>query len=103
MRAWQTDSHPMNLIVWAFRILMLLMFFGFALLNTGRVTIDALFVQWNTPLALALMVFFAAGALMGIALFIPAVMRHKKALRRLQARPPVQTARTNAEPPPGIG
>jgi uncharacterized integral membrane protein len=91
--------HDMNLLVWALRLLMLLVFFGFALLNTGRVTIDALFVQWNTPLALALMTFFAAGALMGIAMFIPAVLRHKRELRRLQARPPVQAMRAGVEPP----
>ncbi|CAN5419709.1 hypothetical protein BH10PSE17_BH10PSE17_13660 [soil metagenome] len=90
----------MTIVIWVFRILVLLVFFGFALLNTEPVALDLLLGVWHAPLVLILLIFFAAGAVFGVAVSMPVVLGTRRELRRMQARPPLATARpANAEPP----
>ncbi len=90
----------MTIVVWTFRILVLLVFFGFALLNTEAVALDLLLGVWHAPLVLVVLIFFAAGAIFGVAVAMPTVLGTRRELRRLQARPPLAPARpANVEPP----
>ncbi len=58
----------MRYLSWVLRILLFLFLFGFALKNTSPVTVRFyLGSQWESPLALILLVFFAAGAAVGVA------------------------------------
>jgi uncharacterized integral membrane protein len=91
-----------TILVWSFRILVLLVFFGFALLNTEPVALDLLFGTWHAPLVLILLIFFAAGAVFGVAVSMPVVLGTRRELRRLQARPPLAATRPVATEPPRI-
>ncbi len=89
----------MKIFVWAFRILLFVLFFGFALLNTGRAHIDFLIGEWNAPMALIVLLFFGAGTLFGVLVVMPIVVRDKRELRRARNEPPPPAAAPNPEPP----
>ena len=89
----------MRYLSWAARILLFLLLFGFALKNTNPVTVRFyLGSQWDSPLALVLLVFFAAGATAGVA----ACLSHAYRLRReiLELR---KELRGNSVPPGNAG
>lgn len=92
----------MSILRWAFRIFLFVLFFGFALLNTDRVSIDFLFFQWNAPIALGLLAFFVLGALLGIAFTLPRVFRKREEIKPVVVTaPPLQAepSPVTAEPP----
>lgn len=89
----------MHIIIWVFRILLFLLFFGFALLNTDKATVDFLVGLWTAPLALILLLFFIAGTLFGVLVAVPAIVRHKKGLRRAREVQPAPVQQAQAEPP----
>ncbi len=74
----------MNIIVWLGRLVLFLAFFAFALFNTAPVTLNYVFGVWQAPLALVLLIFFAAGALFGIVVVLPTVFRQRSEARRLE-------------------
>jgi len=89
----------MKILVWAFRVLLFALFFGFALLNTERARVDFLFGEWSAPMALIVLLFFAAGTVFGVLVVVPTVVRDKRELRRVRNAPAPTVTPVSAEPP----
>lgn len=75
----------MRYVNWALRILVFGLLFGFALKNTGPVTVRFyLGSEWNAPMALVLLVVFTAGAVAGIAACLGHAYRQRRELLELR-------------------
>jgi lipopolysaccharide assembly protein A len=75
----------MRYVNWALRILVFGLLFGFALKNTGSVTVRFyLGSEWNAPMALVLLVVFAAGAVAGVAACLGHAYRQRRELLELR-------------------
>ena len=75
----------MRVLAWALRIILFLALFLFALKNTDTVSLRLYFDQvWQAPLVLLLLVFFAAGAAMGVLATLVTVFRQRRDIARLQ-------------------
>ena len=58
-------------------------FFGFALKNEQIVTLQYFFgYQQSAPLVIMLLIFFVAGAVLGILAMVPMVFRHRRDISR---------------------
>jgi putative membrane protein len=75
---------------YVFRIvaaLLFLVFFGFALKNTQEVVLNFFWgYEWSGPLVLLLLVFFTAGAVLGILAMLPMLLRNRRELSRNRQR-----------------
>lgn len=89
----------MRSLIWLFRGLVFLLLFGFAVKNDEVVTLRFFFgSEWHLPLVFVMLVFFAAGIVLGATATLASWFRQwreigrlRKALRRAereQARPP---------------
>jgi lipopolysaccharide assembly protein A len=77
----------MRLITWLLRLALFLVMLGFALSNTESVALQFFGIPeftWRAPLVLFLLLFFGAGALIGVASAIPTVFRQRRQLGRLR-------------------
>jgi uncharacterized integral membrane protein len=75
----------MRVLAWILRIILFLALFLFALKNTDTVSLRLYFDQvWQAPLILVLLVFFAAGAAMGVLATLATVFRQRRDIARLQ-------------------
>ena len=75
----------MRILSWTLRIILFLALFLFALKNTDTVSLRLYFDQvWQAPLILVLLVFFAAGAAMGVLATLVTVFRQRRDIARLQ-------------------
>jgi uncharacterized integral membrane protein len=75
----------MRVLAWILRIILFLALFLFALKNTDSVRLRLYFDQvWQAPLILVLLVFFAAGAAMGVLATLATVFRQRRDIARLQ-------------------
>ena len=75
----------MRVLAWTLRIILFLALFLFALKNTDTVSLRLYFDQvWQAPLILVLLVFFAAGAAMGVLATLATVFRQRRDIARLQ-------------------
>jgi len=75
----------MRALAWTLRIVLFLALFLFALKNTDSVSLRLYFDQvWQAPLILVLLVFFAAGAALGVLATLATVFRQRRALARLR-------------------
>jgi lipopolysaccharide assembly protein A len=75
----------MRALAWILRIILFLALFLFALKNTDNVSLRLYFDQvWQAPLILLLLVFFAAGAAMGVLATLAMVFRQRREIARLQ-------------------
>jgi uncharacterized integral membrane protein len=75
----------MRILSWTLRIILFLALFLFALKNTDAVSLRLYFDQvWQAPLILVLLVFFAAGAAMGVLATLATVFRQRREISRLQ-------------------
>jgi len=75
----------MRALAWTLRIVLFLALFLFALKNTGTVSLRLYFDQvWQAPLILVLLVFFAAGATIGVLATLATVFRQRRDIARLQ-------------------
>ena len=77
----------MRVLAWFFRVGLFLVMMGFALSNTDTATLRFFGIpefEWRAPLVLLLLVFFAAGALMGVLAVVPKVLRQRRELGRLR-------------------
>jgi len=75
----------MRYLSWALRILLFLLLFVFALKNTNPVTVRFyLGSQWESPLALVLLVFFVAGAVAGVAACLSHAYRQRREILDLR-------------------
>lgn len=96
----------MKILVRLFAIGLFLVFFGFALKNTDLVELH---LFWNTtaraPLILLLLVFFIAGAVLGVLAMTSTVLRYRQLLMRQKKEAEQQQkaaeamARARAQPP----
>jgi len=74
-----------RVLAWILRIVLFLAMFLFALKNTDSVSLHIYFDQvWQAPLILVLLVFFAAGAAMGVLATLATVFRQRREIGRLQ-------------------
>lgn len=89
----------MPFLVWTLRFVVFLLLLAFALLNTGKVSLDYFFGTWTAPLALVLLLVFVVGALLGAMVCAPIVFGQRQQLRRLQASTPPPPSDPVAEPP----
>lgn len=89
----------MPFLIWTLRFIVFLLLLGFALLNTGKVSLDYFFGLWTAPLALILLLAFAVGAVLGAMVCAPVVFRQRQQLRRLQTVTTVVPGDPSAEPP----
>ncbi|MEK7360806.1 MAG: LapA family protein [Pseudomonadota bacterium] len=75
----------MRILSWTLRIILFLALFLLALKNTDTVSLWLYFGQvWQAPLILVLLVFFAAGAAMGVLATLATVFRQRRDIARLQ-------------------
>ena len=86
---------PMRYLSWAFRILLFVLLFGFALKNSDPVTVRFyLGAQWEASLALVVLVFFAIGVAAGVVACFSYIYRQRREIlqlrKELRSRPVVQ-------------
>ena len=75
----------MRVLAWILRIVLFLALFLFALKNTDTVSLRLYFDQvWQAPLILVLLVFFVAGAAIGVLATLATVFRQRREIARLQ-------------------
>jgi putative membrane protein len=75
----------MRTLAWTLRIILFLALFLFALKNTDSISLRLYFDQvWQAPLILVLLVFFAAGATMGVLATLATVFRQRREIARLR-------------------
>jgi uncharacterized integral membrane protein len=83
-------------------IVLFLLFFGFALKNTEPVTVRYFLGQeWRAALSLVLLVFFGAGAVLGVLASLTVAYRQRRELAQLRRRlalEPQPTAASTALP-----
>lgn len=82
----------MRYLSWVLRIVLFALLLGFALKNTAPATVRFyLGSEWDAPLALVLLVFFAAGAAAGVAAALGHAHRQRREIlelrRELRGRP----------------
>jgi uncharacterized integral membrane protein len=75
----------MRVLAWTLRIILFLALFLLALKNTDSVSLRLYFDQvWRAPLILVLLVFFVAGAAVGVLATLATVFRQRREIARLQ-------------------
>lgn len=75
----------MKYLVWTFRILLFLVLLGFALKNDQPVVLHYFFgYQWEASLILILLIFFTAGAALGVMVMLFTLLRQRKELSSLK-------------------
>ena len=76
----------MKLVARILAAILFVLFFGFALKNAHEVTLRFfLDHEVHTPLALLLLAFFAAGAVLGVLAMMPTLFRKRRALNKCMA------------------
>ena len=90
----------MRALAWILRFILFLALFLFALKNTSTVNLRLYFDQvWQAPLILVLLVFFAAGAAMGVLATLTTVFRLRRDIARLQRELRSRPRDDSPEPP----
>jgi lipopolysaccharide assembly protein A len=77
----------MRLLTWLVRLVLFVVMLGFALSNTDTVSLRFFGIPefaWRAPLVLFLLIFFAAGALLGVLSSMPVVFRQRRQIGRLR-------------------
>jgi putative membrane protein len=85
----------MRYLGWLFRLIIFLLLLGFALKNSELITVHYyLDYEWQAPLVLVLLGFFAMGALIGLLALMPHLIRLRRELGKLRKalNKPVTTA-----------
>jgi uncharacterized integral membrane protein len=94
----------MRALAWALRIILFLALFLFALKNTASVNLRLYFDQvWQAPLILVLLVFFAAGAAMGVLAMLATVFTQRRDIARLRRELGNRPRDASPEPPVADG
>lgn len=90
----------MRALAWALRFVLFLALFLFALKNTDSITLRLYFDQvWQAPLVLVLLVFFAAGAALGVLATLATLFRQRREISRLKRELGSRPAREDASAP----
>jgi uncharacterized integral membrane protein len=75
----------MKYLVWLFRAFLFFILLGFAVKNDEPVVVRYFFgYEWHASLVLVLLVFFAAGAAVGLLAVLSNVLRQRKEISRLK-------------------
>jgi uncharacterized integral membrane protein len=75
----------MRAFIWLLRLVLFLLLLGFAVKNSGVVTVRFFFdAHWALPLVAVMLIFFAAGALTGLTAALGAYLRQRRELLQLQ-------------------
>ncbi|MCM5570017.1 LapA family protein [Burkholderiaceae bacterium FT117] len=103
----------MRIVSWLFNFLLFLIALGFALSNTEPTDLRFLIgdLSWRAPLVIFLLVFFAAGVVIGLLAAVPAMFRQRREIARLSRELRHATASKSGPEPlpaeaaigPGIG
>ena len=94
----------MRVLTWTLRIILFLALFLLALKNTDTVILRLYFDQvWQAPLILVLLVFFAAGAAMGVLATLATVFRQRREIARLRREVDARPREASAGPPAADG
>jgi uncharacterized integral membrane protein len=94
----------MRALAWTLRIILFLALFLFALKNTDSVGLRLYFDQvWQAPLILVLLVFFAAGAAMGVLATLATVFRQRREIGRLKRELTARPLDESPQPPVADG
>ena len=90
----------MRIVTWAIRVLVFLLLVAFAAKNVEPVTLRFYFdLALQTPLVLALFVFFALGALFGVMALLGTVLRQRREIAQLRRPPPPPPGEASSVPP----
>lgn len=75
----------MKWIMWFLRGVLFLFLFGFAVKNDQLVTLQFFFgAQWQLPLVFVILIFFAAGAVLGVTATLASLLRQRREIGRLR-------------------
>lgn len=77
----------MRILSWLFKLGLFLAMMGFALSNTDTATLRFFGIpefEWRAPMVVFLLLFFAAGALIGVIATMPLVLRQRRNIGRLK-------------------
>ncbi|MFO1403512.1 MAG: LapA family protein [Azonexus sp.] len=75
----------MNALTWAVRLSIFLLLFVFAVANTEPVAVRFVLGQvWHAPLVIVLLLFFSAGALLGVLSMLTILYRQRREIARLK-------------------
>jgi uncharacterized integral membrane protein len=77
----------MRVLSWLLRLAVFLVLMGFALSNTETATLRFFGIpefEWRAPMVLFLLLFFAAGLLLGAMATVPLMFRQRRRIGRLQ-------------------
>jgi uncharacterized integral membrane protein len=83
---WELDSGMKFLahLSWLLRALVFLAILLLALMNTGPVTLRFPLVTWEMPMILAILLFLALGAALGVLACLPRLLRQRSEIARLK-------------------
>jgi len=94
----------MRVLAWILRIVLFLALFLLALKNTDPVSLRLYFGQvWQAPLILVLLVFFVAGAAIGVLATLATVFRQRREIARLTRELRSRQREDGANPPVADG
>lgn len=75
----------MRVLVWVLRAAVFLLLLGLAAKNSGIVTLQLFFgATWHVPLVFVMLLFFAAGALVGLTAALATLFRQRREIARLR-------------------
>lgn len=75
----------MKWLMWLLRGILFLFLFGFAVKNDQLVTLHFfLGAQWQLPLVFVILLFFAAGAILGVTATLASLLRQRREIGRLR-------------------
>lgn len=70
---------------WVLRVFLFVVLLGFAVKNDQAVTLRYFFdYEWQSSLVIVLLVFFAAGAAIGVLAMIPGILQQRREIARLK-------------------
>jgi uncharacterized integral membrane protein len=75
----------MRYLNWILRVALFIVLLGFAVKNDQPVTLHYFFgYEWQSSLVIVLLIFFAAGAAVGVLAMLPNVLKHRREIARLK-------------------
>ena len=96
----------MRILTWLFNLMLFLLALGFALSNTATVELRFLpgDLVWRAPLVVFLLIFLAAGVVLGLLGAVPSLFRQRREIANLtkelrHGARPAPTAPASAPPP----
>ncbi|MCZ7559292.1 MAG: LapA family protein [Burkholderiaceae bacterium] len=99
----------MRVVTWLFNLMLFLLALGFALSNTATVELRFLpgELVWRAPLVVFLLIFLAAGVVLGLLGAVPSLFRQRREIARLtkelrHAGRPATQAQVPATPAPTV-